>query len=448
MSEEDSKEKAIDAIKNIYKDLDLTEEEQGALEGDLKELQDMINKLESDHIEIAVFGEVSAGKSSLLNALLGEKAFEVGARNGVTTMRGKKEWDVIKHSSGSDGRVILVDTPGINEVDGSERTEVAETTIKDSDMVLFVVKGDMNDTEYEAIKMLHSFNKPILVAFNKADVFSSKQRAEVLSALHEKLDGIVLPENIVLTSGDPNEREVIIEKPDGSEETVMKKPAPLLDDLKLRILEILEKDGKEMVAINAGLYASGISDKIATKKVQYRKKFADNLINKFSFYKGLAVALNPFPIADMVGGVVVDGVMVIQIGKVYGEEMGLIPSQDLAGKIAYSQLSLWGIEGITHLIAGTAETATLGVGNIVLGVPQGMIASWGTKIIGEACHYYFANNKSWGEKGVKTVVSEIMNHTDRKSIMNNMKFQIEEALKNKGLKEKIMKEIKDMKKAN
>ena len=47
----------------------------------------MIEKLEYGVVEIAAYGEVSAEKATLLNSLLGEKAFEVEARCGVTTLK-------------------------------------------------------------------------------------------------------------------------------------------------------------------------------------------------------------------------------------------------------------------------------------------------------------------------------------------------------------------------
>ncbi|GAB4416634.1 MAG: DUF697 domain-containing protein [Bacteriovoracaceae bacterium] len=434
MSKEmDDIQRAKESLENLNSELNLTDEERSALTNELNSIQEMIDKIDNGTVEIAVFGEVSSGKSSLLNALLGEKAFEVGARNGVTVVKGKREWDLIKHTSSSirNSRVVLVDTPGINEVNGLERKEIAEETIRDSDLVLFVVKGDMNDTEYEALKLLHSFNKPVIVAFNKVDVFTKKQREEVIEALTQKLNGLVNPQNIVLTAGDPNEREVIVEKPDGSEESVLKKPKPIIEDLKLRMLEILESEGKAIVAMNAALFASGIDDRIMAKKMKYRKKMADQLVMYYAIAKGIAIMANPIPLADMVGGFFIDVKMVHAIGKVYGIEMTFKGGQDLMKAVGKSMGLLGAAEIGTHLVATVSDIFSLGSTTVITAPIQGYVAAKGSYIIGSASHYYFAHGSSWGEKGARTVVQEIMNKAKKDGVFSELKEGVKDALKNK-----------------
>lgn len=63
---------AHDALRELVKNLDLTPQEQVGLESEIRDLQSMLSKLESLVVHIAVFGMVGRGKSSLLNALLGQ----------------------------------------------------------------------------------------------------------------------------------------------------------------------------------------------------------------------------------------------------------------------------------------------------------------------------------------------------------------------------------------
>ena len=69
------------------------------------------------------------------------------------------------------------------------------------------------------------------------------------------------PENVVFASADPREVEYVIESADGSTKTEHRKPAPDVESVRVRILELLVDSGKALVALNAAMYAADKSDK-------------------------------------------------------------------------------------------------------------------------------------------------------------------------------------------
>src|SRR3546814_1718534 len=100
----------------------------------------MRGKLERGELHVAVFGRVSAGKSALGNALLGREAFTVGVLHGTTTDADHAMLDEAQH----DG-LVLIDTPGINELDGEAREKLAFEVTEVSDLVIFVCDGDRSE---------------------------------------------------------------------------------------------------------------------------------------------------------------------------------------------------------------------------------------------------------------------------------------------------------------
>ena len=96
-------------------------DERAALRRDLDQLHAMAEKLAAGKVEIVVFGEISTGKSALINALVGEAVAEVNVRGGWT----KDVWNLNWKGAGycvpglADSQVVLIDTPGLNEVDGA-----------------------------------------------------------------------------------------------------------------------------------------------------------------------------------------------------------------------------------------------------------------------------------------------------------------------------------------
>ena len=167
------------ALRDLVQNLDLTPQERSGLEPAIYDLQAMLSKLERSVVQIAVFGMVGRGKSSILNALLGEKVFETGPLHGVTRTSQRANWQPSGDSdrcilqvtiSGADNsQVELIDTPGLDEVDGETRATLARDVAKSADLILFVIAGDMTKVEHEALSQLREVGKPILLVFNKID---------------------------------------------------------------------------------------------------------------------------------------------------------------------------------------------------------------------------------------------------------------------------------------
>ena len=100
-------------LRQWKKDLRLTSLEKTELSGELKELDQQIDRLAGRHIRVTVFGRVGVGKSSLLNALVGTNFFPTDIAHGCTRQRKGVIW---KQSVNNLQAIELVDTPGIDEI--------------------------------------------------------------------------------------------------------------------------------------------------------------------------------------------------------------------------------------------------------------------------------------------------------------------------------------------
>ena len=75
-----------------------------------------------------------------------------------------------------DSQVVLIDTPGINEVDGAERAQMARDAAPRADLILFVTDSDLNQTEYSALAELAATHKPIILVLNKIDNYTAAEQ--------------------------------------------------------------------------------------------------------------------------------------------------------------------------------------------------------------------------------------------------------------------------------
>ena len=135
-SQEDHLALARESLRTLLSDDRVPEPVRAALASDYSDVEAMLDKLEHGHLHIAVFGRVSVGKSSLLNALIGAERFTASALHGETTSSRMAAW--VEHEAGG---VFLIDTPGINEIDGEQRERMAHEVAARSDLILFVVEA-------------------------------------------------------------------------------------------------------------------------------------------------------------------------------------------------------------------------------------------------------------------------------------------------------------------
>ncbi len=147
-------------------------------------------------VEIVLFGEIDTGKSALINALVGQAVAEVDVRGGWT----KEVWSTTWSGCGycvpgfMQSQVVLLDTPGINEVDGAQRATMAREAAGRADLILFVTDSDLNQTEFSALAQLAAGHKPIILVFNKIDNYTAAQRAQLNEALSDsRLRGLIAP---------------------------------------------------------------------------------------------------------------------------------------------------------------------------------------------------------------------------------------------------------------
>ena len=131
---------------------------------EFSEIETISEKLQQGEIHIAAFGRVGTGKSSLLNALLGRRVFSTSPLHGETRLQERSQWDSVNTD-----HVVLIDTPGIDELEGEAREELARSVARISDIVMMVCEGDLTETEFSAVRDLAGRQRPLLLVMNKSD---------------------------------------------------------------------------------------------------------------------------------------------------------------------------------------------------------------------------------------------------------------------------------------
>ena len=127
-------------------------------------------------VKVAILGEPNVGKSSLLNALLGEQKAIVTPIPGTTR-------DVVEGELSIHGTPIkLLDTAGLRESDDEvEKIRKSVEAVEECDLAILLIDQDTTEEQIESLKRLSSGKKTLLV-YNKTDISKAPENCVGISA--------------------------------------------------------------------------------------------------------------------------------------------------------------------------------------------------------------------------------------------------------------------------
>lgn len=123
----------------------------------------------AERIHIGFFGLRNAGKSSVVNAVTGQKLSLVSDVKGTTTDPVKKAMELLPL-----GPVVIIDTPGIDDEGmlGEMRVKRAKQALNYTDIAVLVVDGEkgIQPADKELISFFETKKIPYIIAYNKSDL--------------------------------------------------------------------------------------------------------------------------------------------------------------------------------------------------------------------------------------------------------------------------------------
>jgi GTPase SAR1 family protein/uncharacterized protein (DUF697 family) len=406
-------------IRELIEDSNIPSSVRLELSTEFEEIASISTKLRNGEIHIAAFGRVGVGKSSLLNALLQRKAFSTSPLHGETRQEGRVEWQSLR-----EGHVVLIDTPGIDEMDGSEREQLARRISNRVDVTLMLCEGDLTDSEFQALERLCAAQRTVLLVLNKADRYTGRELGLLLERLRERSRDLLPPDRIIPASADPRPETLIhIDKSGRERETSRARP-PDIALLKEHLWSLLDKEGQTLAALNAAIFASELDQKVATRIVAARKSVAEKIIRKYCVGKGVLVALNPVPVTDLLAAAGSDIAMVIHLGEVYGFKLSRREASKLLLTISAQLVALMGAYWGMNLVSSALKTASAGLSTALTATAQGALAWYATYLTGKMAQTWFSRGKSWGNAGPRKTARSILSSLDRDSILKTARHEL------------------------
>lgn len=390
---------------------------------EVSKLKALQTKLEQPQIDLAVFGLVSRGKTATIEALLGKKIGATGAVHGITQVpqavefnlggiNGNSQVDISQEERSQKAQLRLIDTPGLDEVDGKAKGELAKLSARQADLILFVIAGDMTRLEQEMLSELRLALKPILLVFNKVDLYPECDRTAIHQALQdEQLQSLISPDEIILTAAAPLPTKVRLEYVGAqgvqSATEIWEPHPPQVQELKQKILDLLNQEGKALLAINALRALAEVQDEVTDRNLQKMPRLRSVSALVFAI-EAIALGFAPSFWLDAA----ISAAINLLVALLWTQRLPLSNPALWLGAILGNALltATWGLEAQLTQIAWVA-----------IAIPFML----------QHLHLDVRSYSGWGKNGARSLMQDILQQLPDNSILSRIALMLKSAVATK-----------------
>ena len=336
--------------------LDVLAQQRADTEELQSELAELDRRARSEQLYVAVFGEISTGKSSLFRALAAGAAPTSDVLGGTTR--------AVAHYAGHIGEVELTyaDVPGTHEVSGKTREAIARDEALRAHVVLYVCAGDLTRDQDAELHWLRSFGKPLALVLNKADQLFAAERLALTAALRQKY-GDVTDAQVVVSAGGTQTIERHFA--DGRVETLTRERTADVGAL----IEVLARQARSGAAAfepaREAAVLSRVDARAAELEASLREHEAEAVVAKYTKRAVVGALAAVMPGSDLVIQAVLATGLVRELSKLYDVPVRDI---DIDAFVAQVKLSVRTSASLVLAIAGNAAKAFPGLGTLGGGV--------------------------------------------------------------------------------
>lgn len=293
-----------------------------------QELQEFAERKHQHQLYIALFGDISSGKSSLIKAVVNaapanqqnhlhpgpaveaensasSEAIRVGVTGGTTRLINHYEWQDDKGN-----QYFLTDMPGLNE-QYSNLDQFAIEEVQRAHVAIYLCEGDLTASQYEELQAVLGTGKPCIIAVNKSDRYSQDELALIIDKLQQHLDNIAEDIPVVtITAG--GEREYIRATADGHEERVTR-PIPVdISALKQALATLMKQHSKDVFEqLREQSVAQMMTHRLDDLDVRFRRSQSERLVKSYTKKAVVAALATISPGTD----ILVQGYLGVQLIK-------------------------------------------------------------------------------------------------------------------------------------
>jgi uncharacterized protein len=329
------------------------------------QLHDILSELKRDQLNLALLGRKGVGKTTIYDWLKANWLQEENLQ------------DLAHKIKIEDGRSILGENEDVDDLKLG----------KSADLVLFVIDGDLLDSELQVILELNRCYRRSVIILNKQDQYLPKEQDELIAQIRSRVSGMIVAEDVIAISSQPRPIKVRQHQEDGTTQEWLEEPEPQVSPLTQRLQTILINDAQKL------MMASSIGDAEALKTAarqqlnEKRRSRAMPMIERSQWVVAGTAFATPFPAIDLLATAAINGQMVADLSNLYQQKFSLDQAKTIAKNLSELMIKLGIVEVSTQAIGAALKTNA--VTYMAGGALQGISGAYLTRIAGLALIEYW-----------------------------------------------------------
>ncbi|MCW8931732.1 MAG: 50S ribosome-binding GTPase [Gammaproteobacteria bacterium] len=308
------------------------------------ELKDYAQRKSEKILYIALFGDISCGKSTVIKALISQthdelkpseeqtsnayadsNKIETGVIGGTTREVVHYHWHLKNSLLGQNNFVqelVLTDMPGLNE-QFVELDLLSIEEVQRAHIVIYLCDGDLTATQFSELKHILLLKKPCIVAMNKSDQYSSEERQLIIDRIKQRIQSIgkelISADTPIITISAGGVREFIRLTSDGVEERVQRAINPDLNKLQDQLQTLMKNTSiAQFEQLREKSVSNMMNDKLDDIEARFKHSQSKRLISGYTKKAVIASMATISPGTDLLVQGYLGIQMIKDLCKLYG----------------------------------------------------------------------------------------------------------------------------------
>ncbi len=334
-----------------------TEAPEQEITGLRQKLTSLMSEFDRQTLKIGITGGKGTGKSSLQNLLV-QKFIE-------------------KDLSLQETESLFI----------AENLESSLENLRNFDILLFLITGDLTDSEWQYLQKLNSSHHRLLLLFNKQDQYLPEERLEILQKIKQQVASILLESDIFSISVVPKPLKVRRHQADGTIEEFLEETNTNLEPLSQYLLALINQEKANLILGTIWREAKNIKKTARERLNQVRRDRALPIIEQYQWLSAGTALINPIASLDLLATAAINGQMVLDLSGIYQQKFSLEQAQTVATELGQLILKLGLVELTTQSLGSLLKTNA--VTYLAGGAIQGISSAYLTRVAGLSLVEYF-----------------------------------------------------------
>lgn len=303
-------------------------------------------------------------KSSLNGAVIGEK------RVGKSTLIPLLDQISLAQS------ITWNDTTALS----TETENSALETALDADLVIFIITGDLTDSQWQIIRQLKQNYQRVLLLLNKQDQSPPEDRTLILGQVRERVAETIPVEDVMSVATAPKAVKVLRYQADTTVEEILEPQKADLGTLGERLSTLLIHEKESLIWGSIWRRATQLQQQIKAQLNESRRNQAIPIIEGYQWLAAATALANPVVSLDLLVTAAINAQMVMDLSGIYRVPFSLSQAKTVSGEMGKLMVKLGLVELSTQAIGGLLKSNAITY--VAGGVAQGISAAYLTRIAG------------------------------------------------------------------